>query len=451
MKITMIGTGYVGLVTGACFANSGNTVTCTDINQDVIDLLNDGKLPIYEPSLEEMVHKNVDDQRLFFTTDVVESVRQSEVVFICVGTPSDAEGRVDLSYVLSSVNQIAEGITDDTLVVTKSTVPVGTTEKVRDRLTEELKGLGKTTRFYVANNPEFLKEGAAVEDFLKPDRIVIGSDSDSATQVLNRLYAPFQRTTKKLISMDIRSSELTKYASNAMLATRISFMNEIANLCDRVNADINLVRLGMGSDPRIGKSFIFPGVGYGGSCFPKDVQGLIHSAADAGLRLRILDSVEEVNREQKTVLAKKVLAYFGPNLNGKTFAVWGLAFKPRTDDMREAPALTIIDILRKAGATIKCHDPVAIPNAQKLLGTEQITYLEDKYACVKDADALLLITEWMEYLTPDLYYLKDLLREPVIFDGRNQWVDEGLREKGFKYWAIGYRTESQALNYRENE
>jgi UDPglucose 6-dehydrogenase len=431
MKICMIGTGYVGLVTGTCFAETGNDVICVDNDAEKIKLLNEGHVPIYEPGLDEMIKHNVSEGRLFFTTDLARGVKESLFVFIAVGTPSSDDGSADLSSVWSVGRAIGQHMNGYKIVVTKSTVPVGTTERVKAIIAQETK-----EQFDVASNPEFLKEGAAIDDFMKPDRVVVGTSDPRVTELMKELYEPFVRTGKPILMMDIRSSELTKYAANAMLATRISFMNEMANLCEKLGADVNLVRRGMGSDPRIGSSFLFPGVGYGGSCFPKDVRAIIKFGLEAGYAMKILPMVEEVNYLQKRMLAEKVIDYFGGNVKGKKIALWGLSFKPKTDDMRDAPAIEIINLLLAAGAVIEVFDPVAAKETKKIFG-ERIGYGIKNYDVLKDADALLVITEWNEFREPDFAKIKSLMKNPVIFDGRNIYDGKKLNEKGFTYFSIG--------------
>ena len=436
MKIAVVGTGYVGLVTGTCFAEVGIDVTCVDIDQRKIDNLHKGIMPIYEPGLEEMVLRNVDKGRLHFTTSLKEAIQGAEVAFIAVGTPPGEDGSADLKYVLGVAAEIGTHMSDYLVVVTKSTVPVGTSEKVRKALGKAQEARGVNIAYDVASNPEFLKEGAAIEDFLKPDRIVVGTSSKKAEETLGKLYKPFTLNGHPVIYMDIPSAEMTKYAANAMLATKISFMNDIANLCEIMGADVNLVRKGIGSDPRIGNKFIYPGVGYGGSCFPKDVKALIRTARENGHEMRILEAVEDVNDDQKMVMSQKVVRHYGENLQGKTFAVWGLSFKPKTDDMREAPSVVIINELLKRGAQVRAYDPVAMEEAKHQLH-DTITYAKDQYDALLDADALLLITEWPEFRLPNFDVVKKLMRGQVIFDGRNQYDRHELREIGFTYFGIG--------------
>lgn len=439
MKISVIGTGYVGLVSGTCFAQMGNSVTCVDIDQKKIDSLTQGIIPIYEPGLEEMVLENYQKGTLEFSTDVQRSIGSTTIAFIAVGTPMGEDGSADLQYVLAVAKSIGQYMQEYMVVVDKSTVPVGTAEKVRETIQAQLDKRGSDLVFDVVSNPEFLKEGAAIKDFMHPDRVVIGADSQRAMQVMQDLYAPFMKQHDRFIGMDIKSAEMTKYAANAMLATKISFMNEIANICERVGADINKVRNGIGSDSRIGYSFIYPGCGYGGSCFPKDVQALAKTAKDFGYTPRILDAVEAVNYDQKHVMSQKVFNRFGKELSGKTFAVWGLAFKPETDDMREASSITIINDLTAQGAKIVAYDPKARHEAEKhyLKGNSSVTYANSKYDAIKDADAVILVTEWQEFRSPDFDELKKLMKNPIFFDGRNQFNKERMSEMGFEYIQIG--------------
>jgi UDPglucose 6-dehydrogenase len=439
MKITIVGSGYVGLVTGACFSEVGIDVTCVDIDQKKIEDLKNGIIPIFEPGLEEMVHRNQKKERLHFTTKIAESLEDCEVVFIAVGTPPDEDGSADLKYVLGVAAECGRYMKDYLLIVTKSTVPVGTAKMVRMAVQEELKKRGTAVEFDVASNPEFLKEGAAVDDFLKPDRIVVGLDSERAEEVMKSLYKPFTLNGHPVIFMDITSAEMTKYAANSMLATKISFMNDIANLCEIVGADINMVRKGIGSDTRIGQKFIYPGIGYGGSCFPKDVKALIHTASGYNYDLRVLKSVESVNEDQKSVLFHKVNKFFNGDLKGKTIAFWGLSFKPMTDDMREAPSLVLIKKFHEAGASIKAYDPAAMAEAKRILG-DTITYAEDQYGALIDADCLVLITEWAEFKFPNFNVIRKLLKTPVIFDGRNIYDRAEMKHKGFDYFCIGIDT-----------
>ena len=439
MNITVIGSGYVGLVSGTCFAEMGNRVTCVDIDPIKIEKLNKGVLPIFEPGLEQMVLKNVKNKNLFFTTELNEALTDSEIAFIAVGTPMGADGSADLQYVLAVAKSIGQSMQKRLVVVDKSTVPIGTADKVKATIQKELDLRKSDLEFDVVSNPEFLKEGAAIADFMKPDRVVIGADSEVAFGLMKQLYSPFFRTHDRFITMDIRSAEMTKYAANAMLATKISFMNEIANICEKVGADANQVRIGIGSDKRIGYSFIYPGAGYGGSCFPKDVKALTKIAKEYGYEAQLITAVEEVNDAQKLVIAQKIVKRFGEDLTGCTFGVWGLAFKPGTDDMREAPAIYVIKELVKRGAMIKAYDPKAIIEAKEhyLKGIQNIEYVDSKYEVLKDTDALVLLTEWKEFRSPDFEELKNQLKNPVIFDGRNQYNAFNLEAKGFEYFQIG--------------
>lgn len=438
MKITVIGTGYVGLVSGACLAEVGNDVLCLDVDPEKIRILNAGGIPIHEPGLDQVVARNVVAGRLHFTTDVEEAVRFGTVQFIAVGTPPDEDGSADLQYVLSAARNIGRYMTDYKVVVDKSTVPVGTADKVRAAIADELARRGVTVPYGVVSNPEFLKEGAAVEDFLRPDRIVVGADDEQAVHIMRALYAPFQRNHERLLVMDVRSAELTKYAANAMLATRISFMNELALLAEKMGADIELVRQGIGSDPRIGWHFLYAGCGYGGSCFPKDVKALIRTAADAGQGLKVLQAVEDANEAQKRVLVEKIVARFGEDLSGMRFAVWGLAFKPNTDDMREAPSRVIIDELFKRGAMVTAYDPVAMTEAKRIFGDDdRLHYAERPMQALDGADALVIVTEWKEFRSPDFDAIKAKLKSPVIIDGRNMFAPELPREAGLEYCGIG--------------
>ncbi|HSN91524.1 MAG TPA: UDP-glucose/GDP-mannose dehydrogenase family protein [Anaeromyxobacteraceae bacterium] len=432
MKIAVVGTGYVGLVTGTCFAESGHHVTCVDVDAAKIATLHAGGIPIYEPGLEELVRRNVREGRLAFTTSTAEAMRDTDVAFIAVGTPPNETGEADLQYVLAAAEQVGRALTRYTVVVNKSTVPVGSAEKVADLL----RGVAAHP-FDVVSNPEFLKEGAAIEDFMRPDRVVVGVDSDRARGVMAELYAPFVRAEQPILFMDLRSAELTKYAANAMLATRISFMNEIAALCDRLGADVDQVRRGVGSDRRIGHPFLFPGVGFGGSCFPKDVRAVMTMARQIGLDFDLLRSVERVNERQKRALVEKALKHFG-SLAGRTFGVWGLAFKPRTDDMREAPSLTVVEGLVGGGAKVKAHDPVAREVAARLF-QGRVELCQEPYAAAEGADGLFLVTEWNEFRNPDLERLRRIMRTPVLFDGRNVWDAQKVRAAGFTYHGIGRR------------
>lgn len=439
MKVAIVGSGYVGLVTGTCFAEVGIEVVCVDIDQKKIENLNNGIIPIYEPGLEEMVLRNKKKDRLKFTTSIAEALEECEVLFSAVGTPPDEDGSADLQYVLSVARDCGKHMKDYLLIVTKSTVPVGTAQKVRKVVQEELDKRGVNIRFDVASNPEFLKEGAAIDDFLKPDRIVVGCDSPEAEELMKSLYKPFTLNGHPIIFMDITSAEMTKYAANSMLATKISFMNDIANLCEIVGANINMVRRGIGSDSRIGNKFIYPGVGYGGSCFPKDVKALIHTGDDYNHSLRLLKAVEAVNDDQKMVLFNKAVKHFGGSVAGKTIALWGLSFKPQTDDMREAPSLVLIKHFLEAGAKVKAYDPVAMHEAERILGNS-IEFCQDQYDALIDADCLLLVTEWSEFKFPNFNVVKKLLKTPVIFDGRNIYDVNEMKKKGFFYYCIGINT-----------
>jgi UDPglucose 6-dehydrogenase len=432
MKIGVVGTGYVGLVVGACLSENGNTVICVDNVPDKVDALRRGEIPIYEPGLEEMVPRNVREERLFFTTDLVDAVRRSDILFIAVGTPQDEDGSADLTHVLAVARSIADAANGFKVVVLKSTVPVGTAAKVKSVIEERSK-----EPFAVVSNPEFLKEGAAVDDFMRPDRVVIGTDDPKVEAIMRELYEPFVRQGHPILVMDHASAELTKYAANAMLATRISFMNEIANLCDSVGADVRHVRMGMGTDARIGPSFLYAGIGYGGSCFPKDVKALVRTAEAAGVDLEVVDAVERANAKQKGILLPRIEQRLG-DLRGKVVGVWGLAFKPKTDDMREAPALTIIEGLLEKGARVKVYDPKAMAQAKLWLG-DRVTWCARGYEAVDGADALVLVTEWNEFREPDFQRIKSLMRTPAIFDGRNIFSPEPLRALGFHYEGIGRR------------
>lgn len=444
MKISIVGTGYVGLVTGTCFAETGINVTCVDIDENKISNLRQGIIPIYEPGLETMVKNNVEKNRLLFTTNLKESIDQVDVVFIAVGTPSDKDGSADLKYVLEVARQIGRNMNQYLVVVTKSTVPIGTSIKVKAAIKDELEKRGAEIDFDVASNPEFLKEGNAIEDFLKPDRIVVGVESERAEIMMNRLYKPFLLNNHPILIMDIPSAELTKYTANALLATKISFMNDIANLCELVGADINMVRKGIGSDSRIGNKFIYAGVGYGGSCFPKDVKAIIKTAESYDYPLRMLIAVEEINKDQKLVMVKKVKAHFKNDIKGKTFAIWGLAFKPNTDDMREAPSEVIINQLLEAGAKVKTYDPVAEEEAKKIFGNK-IEYGKDPYEVLIEADALLLVTEWTEFRMPNFKIMEKLMNQKVIFDGRNIYDPMEVNNNGFTYYGIGRKTQKNQL------
>ena len=439
MKITVIGTGYVGLVSGACLAEVGNDVLCLDLDLEKIRVLEAGGIPIYEPGLQDMVQRNVAAGRLHFTTDVARAVRHGTIQFIAVGTPPDEDGSADMQYVLTAARSIGRLMTDYKVVVDKSTVPVGTADKVHEAIADELGQRGVQTPFAVVSNPEFLKEGAAVEDFMRPDRIIVGASDEHAISLMRALYAPFQRNRERLIVTDARSAELTKYAANAMLATRISFMNELANLAEKLGADIEMVRQGMGSDPRIGFHFLYPGCGYGGSCFPKDVKALIKTAAGAGdVDLKVLMAVEAANSAQKHVLGRKIKQRLGDDLTGRHFAVWGLAFKPNTDDMREAPSLELLTDLLAAGATVAAYDPAAMHEAQRVLGNEpRVRYAQSPNDALDGADALVIVTEWKEFRSPDFELIKERLKQPLIVDGRNLYDPALVRGMGFDYLAIG--------------
>ena len=431
MRLAVVGTGYVGLVSGACFAEMGNNVTCVDIDKEKVARMNSGQVPIYENGLEELFHKNQKQGRLLFTSSLEEGIKDAEIIFLALPTPPGADGSADLKYVLGVAEQLGGLLKQYTIIVDKSTVPVGTGELVHERLAKNAK-----VEFDVVSNPEFLREGLAIEDFMKPERVVIGADSPRARKIMEQLYAPFVRQGNPIYFMDIRSAELTKYAANAFLATKISFMNEIANLCEKLGANVDEVRKGMGSDSRIGKRFLFPGIGYGGSCFPKDVQALSHSANQVGYRFHILDSVMRVNEQQRTKLIPFILEHFNNNLKGKVIAVWGLAFKPQTDDIREAPALDNIRVLLQHGAVIHVHDPEAMENVRKLFG-DQISYHDQPMAAAEGADLLLIATEWQEFRSPDFEHLGQIMKEKVIADGRNLYDVEVMKEKGFKYVSVG--------------
>ena len=439
MKVTVVGTGYVGLVTGTCLAEVGNDVLCLDVDPEKIRILNEGGIPIYEPGLLDMVKRNVAAGRLHFTTDVDKAVQFGTVQFIAVGTPPDEDGSADLQYVTAAARSIGQRMTDYKVIVDKSTVPVGTADKVRAAVAGELEKRGVEVPYSVVSNPEFLKEGAAVEDFMRPDRIVVGADDERAINLMRALYAPFQRNRERLLVMDVKSAELTKYAANAMLATRISFMNELANLAEKLGADIEMVRQGIGSDPRIGYHFLYPGCGYGGSCFPKDVKALLKTAKDAaGIDLKVLNAVEEANEAQKHVLTCKIKARFGDDLSGKHFALWGLAFKPNTDDMREAPSRELIADLLAAGATVSAYDPVATHEAKRIFGDDaRVALVDSANAALEGADALAIVTEWKEFRSPDFDTLKARLKAPVVFDGRNLYDPAFPRSCGIEYFPIG--------------
>jgi UDPglucose 6-dehydrogenase len=441
VKVTMIGTGYVGLVSGACLAEVGNDVLCVDLDARKIETLNSGGIPIFEPGLQQMVERNRAAGRLRFTTDVVEGAKHGTIQFIAVGTPPDEDGSADLTYVIQAARGIGRHMDGYRVIVDKSTVPVGTADKVRAEIREELAGRGTDLGFSVVSNPEFLKEGAAVEDFMRPDRVIIGAEDERAIALMRELYAPFQRNHERIIVMDVRSAELTKYAANAMLATRISFMNELALLAEKLGADIELVRQGIGSDPRIGYHFLYAGCGYGGSCFPKDVKALIRTASEVGSALSVLQSVEDANDHQKRVLANKIVEHFGESLAGKRFAIWGLAFKPNTDDMREAPSRTVIGELLDRGAEVVAYDPVAADESRRVFGDERrIHYAPSPLEAVTGADALAIVTEWKEFRSPDFEEMKRLLKAPLIFDGRNLYEPSRMKSLGFQYFPIGRKT-----------
>ncbi len=442
MKITIVGTGYVGLVTGTCFAEVGIDVTCVDIDEDKIENLKNGISPIYEPGLDPMIERNVAKGRLHFSTDLASCIDGTDVIFSAVGTPPDEDGSADLQYVLDVARTVGKNMKDYILIVTKSTVPVGTAEKVRKVIQEELDKRGVNIEFDVASNPEFLKEGDAINDFLKPDRIVVGVESERAENIMKSLYKPFTLNGHPVIFMDVPSAEMTKYAANSMLATKISFMNDIANLCEIMGADVNMVRKGIGSDSRIGNKFIYPGIGYGGSCFPKDVKALIKTAEQNGYQLRVLKAVEAVNDDQKSVLFNKLYDYYGGDLKGKTIALWGLSFKPQTDDMREAPSLVIIKKLLESGCKVRAYDPVAMHEAQRRIGNV-IEYAKDPYDAAVDADALMLITEWTEFRFPNWNVIKKLMKHNVVFDGRNIYDYKEMKERGFTYFCMGIDTKKK--------
>ena len=436
MKIAIVGTGYVGLVTGTCFAEMGTEVFCVDVDKNKIDNLKKGIVPIYEPGLDELV-ANMQAGRLHFTTELKECLDEVEVLFSAVGTPPDEDGSADLKYVLEVARTVGRYMNKYILVVTKSTVPVGTAQKVKRAIKDEQAKRNVNIEFDIASNPEFLKEGAAVKDFMSPDRVVVGVESERAEKLMSKLYRPFLLNNFRVIFMDVPSAEMTKYAANAMLATRISFMNDIANLCEIVGADVNMVRKGIGTDARIGSRFLYAGCGYGGSCFPKDVKALVKTAADSGYQMRILEAVEAVNEEQKSILFRKLVKHFNGDIKGKRIALWGLAFKPETDDMREAPSLVLIEKLRNAGCLVSAYDPVAIPEAQRRLPEDVISYVKDIYEAVIDADALLLVTEWKEFRMPSWSVIKKLMATPLILDGRNIYDKAELEEAGFIYHCIG--------------
>ena len=447
MKIAVVGTGYVGLVTGTCFAEMGNDVCCVDVDAAKIEKLKQGVIPIYEPGLTELVERNAREGRLTFTTELAEALEGSIVCFIAVGTPPGEDGSADLQHVLAVARTIGDSLHEYTVVVDKSTVPVGTADKVRKTIAERLDARGVDVEFDVVSNPEFLAEGAAIEDFMRPDRILIGADSERAATIMHELYKPFARSREKVIVMGVRDAELSKYAANAMLATRVSFMNEIANLCERLGADVEMVRQGIGSDPRIGHRFLYPGVGYGGSCFPKDVKALIHTAKQAGLESTLLNAVEARNASQKRVLFEKITAHFGGDVKGKTIAIWGIAFKPGTDDVREAPSLVLIDQLARAGATIRAFDPIARETglaALKAQGTplDKVELVDNHYGAVEGADALAIVTEWKQFRQPDFARIRAAMRSPTLFDGRNLYEPADLAEQGFVYSGIGRGVQS---------
>ena len=439
MKIVIVGTGYVGLVTGTCLAEVGIDVICVDVDQKKIDNLKKGILPIYEPGLDKLTQRNHEKGRLQFSTNLPEAIKDAEAAFIAVGTPPGEDGSADLQYVLAVAREIGENMNSYGVVITKSTVPVGTAAKVKKEIQDALDRRGLKLEFDVASNPEFLKEGAAVNDFMKPDRIVVGIESEHARKVIEKIYHPFTLNGHPVIFMDVPSAEMTKYAANAMLATKISFMNDIANLCEIMGADVNLVRKGIGSDPRIGNRFIYPGIGYGGSCFPKDVKALVRTARENGHEMRILQAVEDVNDDQKSVLFNKVMKRFNGDIKGKKFAMWGLSFKPNTDDMREAPSLVIIDKIIAAGGSVVAYDPVAMPEAKHMIG-DKITYAESEYEAVKGADALLVVTEWSEFRVPDFEEIKASLVNPIVFDGRNIFNIQRMADLGFEYYCIGVKS-----------
>ncbi len=435
MKISVIGTGYVGLVAGACLADMGNEVICVDNNIEKLEKLKNGIIPIYEPGLEELVKSNVSENRLTFTSCLDEAVKKTDVCFIAVGTPQDTDGSADLKYVLGVAEQIAKAMNGYKVIVDKSTVPVGTAEKVAEVIRENT-----THPFDVVSNPEFLKQGNAVDDFLSPDRVIIGSNSDKATRIMQEIYSPFFRTGNRIVLMDVKSAEMTKYAANSFLATKISFMNELANLCEHVGADIEMVRVGISTDSRIGNKFLFPGLGYGGSCFPKDVKAIVETGKEFGCEMSIIKSVDKANQNQRQLFIKKITKKYTEDLSNRTFAVWGLAFKPKTDDMREAPAITIINELLKRGAKVKAYDPKASETAKKIFG-DKIKYSKSSYEALKDADALLLLTEWNEFRRPDFDRIKGLMKTAVIYDGRNQYNYDRMREQDFEYYCIGKKND----------
>jgi UDPglucose 6-dehydrogenase len=434
MNIAVVGTGYVGLVTGTCLAETGNNVICVDINEEKVNKMRAGEVPIYEPHLDVLFHRNIKAGRLKFTTNLNEAIEKAKIIFLALPTPPGEDGSADLSYILGVADNLGKIMVDYKVIVDKSTVPVGTAEKVDAAIRKNFKG-----EFDVVSNPEFLREGFAVDDFLKPDRVVVGTRSEKAKQVMDELYKPYVRSGNPIIFMDEKSAELTKYAANAFLATKITFMNEIANLCEKLNADVDMVRIGIGSDDRIGKRFLFPGIGYGGSCFPKDVQALAKSASEVNYDFKILSSVMDINEKQKTIIIPKIKHYFNQDLKGKHFAIWGLAFKPDTDDIREAPALYIIDELLAAGATVSAHDPEAMSNVKKIVGNK-ITFTEDPYEALEKADALIICTEWSLFRTPDFEKVSAALKNKVIFDGRNLYAIDQMRKLGYYYSSIGRET-----------
>ncbi|MGL4228344.1 MAG: UDP-glucose dehydrogenase family protein [Tannerellaceae bacterium] len=439
MKIAIIGTGYVGLVTGACFSEMGANVTCIDIDKEKVKRLKEGILPIYEPGLGEIVTKNIQEGRLHFTDQIASGIKHAHLVFCSVGTPPDKDGNADLKYVLGAAKSVGEHMSDYTVFITKSTVPVGTSKLVKDVIAQELKKRNADIPFDVASNPEFLKEGNAIKDFLNPERVVVGVESSKAKKLIERLYRPFVLNGYPIIFMDIASSEMTKYAANAMLATRISFMNDIANLCELVGANVDMVRKGIATDSRIGSNFLYAGCGYGGSCFPKDVKALAHTGKEKGYQMRIIEAVEDINQDQKLVMFTKLTSLLGTDLHGKHIAIWGLAFKPETDDMREAPSLVIIEKLKEAGATISAFDPVSMDETRKIIGNK-INYAKDMYDAAKEADALMLLTEWKQFRIPDWKGLKKLMKGYVILDGRNIYDDQEVKGEGFEYIRIGKNT-----------
>ncbi len=444
MKVSVFGSGYVGLVAGACFAESGNDVVCVDIDEDKIEKLNKGIIPIYEPGLEEMIKRNVHQRRLSFTTDMEAGVKHALFIFIAVGTPPDEDGGADLKHVLAVADTIGTHINDFKIIVDKSTVPVGTADKVKQAIHDAISARNLEIEFDVVSNPEFLKEGAAINDFMYPDRVVIGTDNPRTAALINELYSPFMKTKDCLISMDVRSAEMTKYAANSMLATKISFMNEIARLCENVGADVDMVRIGIGTDNRIGPAFLFPGIGYGGSCFPKDVQALVRIGQENDCEMNLLRSVEQVNYDQKKYLLKMIFKEYGEDLSGFTFAVWGLSFKPQTDDMREAPSRVVINGLLERGAKIVASDPAAIEEAQKIW-SDQVEYKDYYYDALENADALLVLTEWNDYRRPDFNRIKELLKQPIVFDGRNIYDPHKMHARGFKYFSVGRSSNNDTM------